>query len=135
MKIILCVDKKNGMMLFGKRQSQDKVQREHMLSLVGNNRLWVSNYSSSLFDLADNIKIDDNFHEKALDNDYCFFEDKEIDILKVNTVVLYKWNRQYPADKYFLYDLKKFGFKLVGKTDFEGSSHERITEEIYKRKD
>ena len=135
MKIILCVDKKNGMMLFGKRQSQDRVQRERMLSLVGDNCLWISNYSSSLFDLADNIKIDDNFSEKALDNDYCFFEDKEIDILKATTVVLYKWNRQYPADKYFSCDLKKLGFKLVSKTDFAGSSHDRITEEIYERKD
>ena len=133
MKIILCVDKKNGMMLFGKRQSQDRVQRERMLSLVGDNCLWISNYSSSLFDLADNIKIDDNFSEKALDNDYCFFEDKEIDILKATTVVLYKWNRQYPADKYFSCDLKKLGFKLVSKTDFEGSSHEKITEEIYEK--
>ena len=133
MKIILCVDKKNGMMLFGKRQSQDRVQRDRMLSLVGDNCLWISNYSSSLFDLADNIKIDDNFSEKALDNDYCFFEDKEIDILKATTVVLYKWNRQYPADKYFSCDLKKLGFKLVSKTDFEGSSHEKITEEIYEK--
>ena len=105
MKIVLCVDKKNGTMLFGKRQSQDRIQRERMLSLVGDSRLWISNYSASLFDIADNIEIDDGFTEKALDSDYCFFEDKEIDISKANTVVLYKWNRQYPADKYFFYDL------------------------------
>ena len=133
MKIVLCVDKKNGTMLFGKRQSQDRIQRERMLSLVGDSRLWISNYSASLFDIADNIEIDDGFTEKAFDSDYCFFEDKEIDISKANTVVLYKWNRQYPADKYFFYDLKDLGFKLVRKTDFEGSSHEKITEEIYEK--
>lgn len=133
MKIILCVDKKNGTMLFGKRQSQDRLQRERMLSLVGNNRLWISNYSASLFDSADNIEIDDFFPQKATDNDYCFCEDKELDVSKVSTIVLYKWNRQYPADRFFSYDLKKLGFNLVSKTDFEGSSHEKITEEIYEK--
>ena len=46
-------------------------------------------------------------------------------------VVLYKWNRVYPADQYFAMDLS--GWKLVETVEFPGSSHEKITEERYER--
>jgi hypothetical protein len=134
MILCLCVDKKNGMMFFGKRQSQDRIQREEMLKLIGNNRLWVSKYSASLFDETDNIVVDDDFYIKAEENDYCFVEDKNIDLNECSSVVIYNWNRHYPADKFFELDLKKYGYKLVLKRDFAGSSHEKITEEIYEKK-
>ena len=119
------------MTFFGKRQSQDRIQREHMMKLIGDNRLWVSNYSKSLFENHSNIIVDDNFFERAEVSDYCFVEDKEINLSSCSTIVLYKWNRLYPADKFFDHDLKKLGYKLVSKCDFVGSSHEKITEEIY----
>lgn len=134
MKICLCVDKKNGMMFFGKRQSQDRIQREKMLLLIGENKFWMSSYSKSLFDDLPNIIVDDNFIERAGESDFCFIEDKEVDLSSCSTIVLYKWNRLYPADKYFDYDLKKLGYKLISKHDFVGSSHEKITEEIYEKK-
>lgn len=134
MILCLCVDKKNGMMFFGKRQSQDRIQREEMLNLIGNNRLWVSKYSASLFNNTDNIVVDDDFYIKADENDYCFVEDKNIDLNDCSSVVIYNWNRHYPADKFFDLDLKKYGYKLVFKRDFAGSSHEKITEEIYEKK-
>lgn len=134
MKICVCIDKKNGMMLFGKRQSQDRVQRNEMLSLIGSNKLWVSSYSGKMFDSLDNIIVDDAFLEKASDSDYCFIEDLDIDIAKCTEVVLYHWNRSYPGDKFFSFDLKTLGFIRTSKRDFAGFSHEKITEEIYVRK-
>jgi hypothetical protein len=133
MRICLCIDKKNGMMFFGKRQSQDRIQREKMLALVGENNLFMSSYSKSLFENSSNIIVDENFLNKAGVSDYCFVEDKEIDLSTCSTIVLYKWNRLYPADKFFDYDLKKMGYKLISKLDFVGSSHEKITEEIYEK--
>lgn len=133
MKICVCLDKKNGMMFFGKRQSQDAVQREHFLSLVGSNKLWMSAYSAKLFGDLPNIVVDENYGVKAGANDYCFVEDQPFDISKCSTVVIYKWNRQYQADKSFPVDLKAEGFKKISTQDFEGSSHDRITEEIYER--
>ena len=50
---------------------------------------------------------------------------------KSESVVLYKWNRVYPADQYFAMDLS--GWKLVETVEFPGSSHEKITEERYER--
>ncbi len=68
-------------------------------------------------------------------DDFCFVEDSEIvsyeDI--VDEVYLYKWNRKYPSDVKFPKDMLN-EFKLEGSTDFEGNSHEKITEERYVRK-
>ena len=133
MKVILCVDKKNGMMFFGKRQSRDRTQIEKMISLVGNNKLWVSEYSASLFGGVSNLTIDNDFEKNMDIDDYCFVEDIDVDFSKADTVIVYNWNRHYPADKYFLCDLKASGFKLIRKTEFEGFSHEKITEVIYEK--
>lgn len=133
MKICVCLDKKNGMMFFGKRQSQDAVQREQFLSLVGDNKLWMSTYSAKLFGDLPNIIVDDNYSAKAGPDDYCFIEDQPFDISKCSMVIVYKWNRQYQADKSFTLDLKAEGFKKISTQDFVGSSHDKITEEIYER--
>lgn len=120
-------------MFFGKRQSQDRIQREQMLQLIGNRKLWVSSYSKPLFDDLENVIADDDFYNKATDDDYCFIEDQSINLTSCSVLILYRWNRHYPANVFFEADLKKEGFKLVSKRDFVGSSHERITEEIYQR--
>lgn len=133
MKICVCLDKKNGMMFFGKRQSQDAVQREQFLSLVGDNKLWMSTYSAKLFGDLPNVIVDDNYSAKAGLDDYCFIEDQSFHISKCSMVIVYKWNRQYQADKSFTVDLKAEGFKKISTQDFVGSSHDKITEEIYER--
>ena len=133
MKLCICLDKKNGMMFFGKRQSQDSVQRERFLKLVGSEKLWMSNYSAKLFGATESIVVDDNCGTLAGENDYCFVEDQPFDINKCKSIIVYKWNRQYQADKFFTVDFKTAGFKRVSKEDFVGSSHDKITEEIYER--
>lgn len=134
MNILVCIDKDNGMMFFGKRQSQDIVQREKMLELIGQQKVFMTAYSAKLFDNDNRIVIDDNYLTNATENDYCFIENGDYDIDKCSVVVLYKWNRKYPADRYFDAQKLKKDFKLVKKTDFVGKSHEKITEEVYKRK-
>lgn len=134
MNVLVCIDKDNGMMFFGKRQSQDIVQREKMLELIGQQKVFMTAYSAKLFDNDNRIVIDDNYLTNATENDYCFIENGDYDIDKCSVVVLYKWNRKYPADRYFDVQKLKKDFKLVKKTDFVGNSHEKITEEVYERK-
>ena len=50
---------------------------------------------------------------------------------KITEIVLYKWNRDYPADVIFEVDLSKW--RLEERKDFSGYSHEKITKEIYNR--
>ena len=45
---------------------------------------------------------------------------------------LYKWNRDYPADFYFDIDYAN-DYKLETTLDFVGTSHEKITKEVYVR--
>ena len=93
----------------------------------------MSAYSAKLFGDLPNIVVDENYNANAGSNDYCFVEDQPFDISKCSTVVIYKWNRQYQADKSFTVNLKAEGFKKISTQDFTGSSHDKITEEIYER--
>ena len=133
MKLIFCIDNKNGMMFGGKRQSRDKILCENLLARIKGSKLWMSSYSAPLFSGEGEILIDDNYEAKAEENDYCFIEDKGYQIKDCKEIIIYKWNRLYPSDKMLDIDLKANGFKLISKRDFKGNSHEKITEEIYER--
>ena len=49
MIIIAAVDDRNGMMFNHRRQSQDKVLREKILSLTAGKLLWMDHYSAKQF--------------------------------------------------------------------------------------
>lgn len=133
MKLILCVDKKNGIMFFGKRQSQDSVLREWIVNHTSNSKLWMNSYSAQQFSDLSGYTVDDNYIQKAETDDYCFVEGKVYDLESVNEIILCKWNRQYQADLFFDADLKSSGFSKFNVVDIVGSSHDKITIEIYKR--
>lgn len=131
MNIILCIDDKNGMLFNRRRQSRDSVLCERVLAHSSKSNLWINEYSSSLFS-PDNVKIDENFLEKAGDGDYCFIENVDFQpfLDKAERIIIYRWNRVYPSDKKFD-DSVLASRRLIESTDFKGSSHEKITEEIY----
>lgn len=132
MNIILCLDDKNGIQFNRRRQSRDRVACDRMLELAEGSTLWMNAYSEKLFP-AGQVKVDEDFLQKAGPGEYCFVEDdaflRYFD--KAEKVVIYRWNKVYPADMKI--DSGVFGKKqLVQKSDFAGNSHERITEEIYR---
>ena len=133
MILAVCVDDKYGMMFNKRRQSRDRAQQENLLHWCAGRKLWMNTYSASLFENAE-IHVDDAFLQKAKMGDVCFVENVSVKELatEIETVVLYRWNRTYPADLRF--DLDMTAFELEETTEFAGSSHEVITREIYKRK-
>lgn len=133
MKLIFCIDDKKGMMFFGKRQSQDSVLREWIISHTTGSTLWMSNYSAKQFKDLTGYIADDEYQTKADVGDYCFVEDKGYSLEKASEVILCKWNRKYQADKVFDVDIKSNGFKKVSSEDIKGSSHDKITIEIYRK--
>lgn len=137
MIIIACVDDSMGMMFNHRRQSQDRVLREHVMEVTKDSKLWMNHYSAKQFSENDapQINVDDNFMSEAGVGEYCFVEDCDVTpyLRWVEKVILYSWNRRYPADQTFSIDLGVGGWKLVHTEDFSGSSHEKITEEIYTR--
>lgn len=128
MKLIICVDDNNGMMFNKRRQSKDSAVRSDIAAEVGKNTLWMNRYSAKQFqDIPDlQICVQEDFLAKA--EGYAFAECDVIDV-KPEQVILYKWNRLYPADVHFNLDLSSF--RLERTTEFEGTSHEKITKEVY----
>lgn len=137
MNIIVCLDDKNGMMFNKRRQSQDKILRLNIKSLVENKNLFMNSYSYKLYKDIDNgnLKICENFLDECDDNDFCLVEDKLLSnhIDKITTLITYNWNRVYPSDLYFDINFKNQNWLLISEEDFEGSSHEKITRKIYRR--
>ena len=133
MNIIICIDKNNGMMFCGKRQSQDRVLREKVLEITNGARLLMNSYSAKQFENNDNITVDEDFLNNANQGDFCFVEDREITTENVESFYIFNWNRRYPGDLFFSVDLKAEGFKKIKKEEFQGNSHDKITLEIYSR--
>lgn len=118
-------------MFLKRRQSQDRALRERVLALTAGHTLWMSVYSAKQFTEGGVFITDDDYLQNAGEDDYCFVEDKDLDLSRCKGVVLYNWNRHYPSDVAWDVDLAAEGFVLTSKTDFAGHSHESITESIY----
>ena len=158
-KTIVCVDNRMGICLNGRRVSRDRMVSEDILEMTRGNVLWMAPEADKLFKevfkakeevcretgtgkkiqdagrLEDEKmwKVDRNFLENAEEEDFCFVEGENLAGYegKITEIVLYKWNRDYPADVFFEVDLSKW--RLEERKDFSGYSHEKITKEIYNR--
>lgn len=135
MILIVCLDDKNGMAFNRRRQSQDALARERILSLTGGAPLWMNAYSARQFGDAPNIRVDEAFLEKAGAGEYAFAEFPPlVPIAKeVERIYVIRWNRAYPADAKLDIPLKEGLWNLAESEDFPGSSHEKLTLEIYQR--
>ncbi len=136
MKIIVCLDDRNGMLFHKRRQSSDRVLTGKIIELAGESTLWMHPYSQKLFDgTAQNICVDPLFLKRAGQGDYCFVETEDVSAYaaSIEEIILFRWNRAYPADLYFPVELlKAFGRKDHVLT-FCGNSHDKITMEVFVR--
>ena len=133
MKIAVCIEKSGGMLFNNRRVSKDSILQQKLLECVGEGNICLNEYSAKQFTSTKHLQVSDNFLTVASDDDICFIENVEIPMDKVTQVYLFQWNRDYPADTYFDYNLKDLGFKKVRSEDFAGYSHKKITLEVYQR--
>ena len=114
MIVITCLDQKNGMMFNHRRQSQD-----------------------CQFDTESipNLNIDDAFLQEAAQGEYCFVEDAPLAPFEkwIERIVIFRWDRTYPTDRYFDLQLGSGQWHLAGTSEFTGHSHDLITMEVYAR--
>lgn len=129
MNIALCVDDDMGMLFNSRRQSRDRELIKDFAETVGENKIFIAPYSEILFQEY-NVTTDEKMLDVAGENDFCFVEKENILPFssKINKLIIYKWNRKYPSDFTFL---MPEGFTLAETYDFKGSSHEKITKEVY----
>ena len=125
-KIIVCLDDKNGMMFARKRQSKDRVLCDKVREIVGSDDLNIVSYSQSLFPEANIVESFEGV------SGFCFIENPKYIIPNdVDMIYIFKWNRHYPADTRFNFDMS--GFHMTHTEDFAGFSHENITLEVYEK--
>lgn len=105
MTLIICLDKRNGMRFNNRRQSFDRCVTERIVRL--------SSDSSNV----------------------CFFETGDISAyLEIaEKVVIFRWDKVYPADVKFPMDQFSKAFTLISTDTFHGYSHDLITQEVYVR--
>ncbi len=133
----VCVDDKGGMMFNHRRQSQDSVLREDLLTMLGNGKLWLNQYSARQFapEQQERLLVAEDFLEQAGEGELCFVEDRGLAAYeaRLEGLILYRWNRTYPADQHLDLSVWERKWRLIHTEEFVGSSHERITKEIYQR--
>lgn len=130
MNIIVCLDDNLGMLFNKRRQSRDRRVTEDIASFT--DEVLISPFSQNLFsESLCKTKMDEQFLETARANTYCFVEADHVSpyIDKIEQIIVYRWNRTYPAD--FKFDISLDNWKRIEQMDFAGFSHEKITKEIY----
>lgn len=128
MTVYVCLDDRDGMLFNKRRQSRDAaVLADIRASIPG--VLTVDPYSQKLVQGAG---IPYELAPEELPEDAHFFletRSAKAVVEQASTVVIYRWNRHYPADVRFDADLSRFRLESTG--EFPGKSHETITKEVY----
>lgn len=133
--VAVVVDDLCGMLLFGKRQSKDRVLIAEFMEYAADRPVFVGNFSKKLFESYEGVTMCENPLEDAPDGAICFIENFPLTpyLSLVNELIIYRWNRLYHSDVKLDVDPKAAGYKLSSVSEFAGSSHDRITKEIYVR--
>lgn len=130
MNVIVCVDNKMGVAFNNRRQSRDQILCEKILSKISG-KLKVEAYSEPLFP-SDRISIVDDVLKETGSGEWCFSEKRSLRGTegKIEKLMICRWNRDYPSDVHLDIDLN--GWQLLSTEEFPGSSHEKITTEVWK---
>ena len=129
MTLYICLDDRNGLQFNKRRQSRDSAVLEDIRSQCSG-KLLIDPFSEKLIQEAGIPYA--LAPEKAAD----FFAENvpsEEILEQTGKLVIYRWNRHYPADIRWEPDLAAMGFVLKETAEFPGTSHEKITREVYER--
>lgn len=136
MYLLVAVDDTGGMLFNGRRQTMDRAMREKLLEKTQGRLLYVAPYTAQLFspEEQNRLHVSENFLKEAGAGDWAWTEkdDPTPYLHAIEKLILVRWNRTYPADSWFTLDLKS-QWKLEQTEEFAGSSHEKITWEVYGR--
>lgn len=148
MKIITVIDDDRGMMFNNRRQSQDSILRKKILEMCQGSVLYMNEYTAKQFgdvlteraelsqDVEQNrqIRISETFLGEAGAGEYCMVEDRNFIeyASRIDELILFRWNRKYPGDLHLEFRPEENNMKCVKTEEFPGSSHEKITMEVWK---
>ena len=118
MRLIVCLDDKNGMAFNHRRQSRDRIVTEKIEELVKGSTLYFSPYSAKLFPSGD-FEPSEDYLSRAGADDFCFVELEDIAPYEqqIKEITAFRWNRVYPADLKFPIDLTQWSLAVEFGTD------------------
>ena len=130
MIIAACVYEAMGLRFNNRRQSKDRIQMEELFKMSAGT-LRLGEHSAKLLP-AGGAYVGADYLSGAGTGDWCFCEDNEyLEYAdSIEEIVLFQWNRSYPADLWFQFPGE---WKMAESRDFAGSSHEKITVEVYRK--
>ena len=135
MKVIVCVDKEMGMAFLGRRQSRDRVLTQDLINDLIGSELYIHPKTLKVFESFDTdfLKVSESPLTEC--DSTCFVElESPLPVIeRVDTLVIYHWNTDYPSTVKLGFTPKEVGFKLSSKNDFKGYSHDKITKEVWVR--
>lgn len=133
MIVIAVTDNRDGILFHERRQSSDRELRRRILERAKDTWLWVSPYTKRQFtEETERIREAAQPLLKAGPGELCFLEEPISEFPEdMETLILYRWNRDYPADLWL--PPVPEGWRMVSKKDFQGYSHGKLTEEVYKK--
>ena len=133
--VAVVLDDDEGMMFFGKRQSRDRVLIEELISSSENTPIYIHPYSKLLFPDLSRVTVSDDPLHDCPDGGTVFVEHLPLTphLGDIGKMIVYRWNRLYPSDKKFDIDLARCGFTRLSLSEFPGSSHDKITKEVYRK--
>ena len=131
MTVIICLDDNNGMAFNKRRQSRDSKVMENIRELFGE-PIHIAPYSEKIFQIA-GLEYTVCADLASQRDGVLFVETFDPALLAdcTDRLVIYRWNRLYPADLRCTLDLS--GFHRGESVEFVGSSHEKITREIFEK--
>ena len=105
--VAVVLDEKEGMMIFGKRQSRDRVLIADFVSSCREKPIFISGFSRVIFEPHGNVNIVDNPFLDSTDGAACFIENYAIShyIDIIDELIVYRWNELYPSDVKFDVDI------------------------------
>ena len=135
MNTYICLDDRNGMLFNRRRQSRDSAVLEDIRAQIPE-ELTIDPFSEKLIQASGIPYVLAGENLAAVpENVHFFAENRTAEELMPLThrLVIYCWNRHYPADVRWNVDPVEAGFTLTERLEFPGSSHETITREVYIR--
>ena len=128
MRVIICLDDNNGMLFNNRRQSRDRVLISDIIENLKGEKLCLNEFSLPLFsEYEEHIQVCSAPEKGKL----FFLENLDLSGFSqdLREVTVYRWNRAYPAD--FTCQLDFSSYEIINETEFQGSSHDKITKLVY----
>lgn len=130
MVLITCLDQKNGMRFNNRRQSRDREIIHDIYQTLLDAPLYIHPDSESLFkDYPGKLVVEKDFLNNT--SMFCFVEKADFDDENIDEIIIYRFDKVYPADEYFPIQLDEY--VLMDETEFKGYSHDLIAKEVYSR--